>query len=64
VLLPSKQEVYTKWFLGVPRGKNPEDSNLAIVEAMLWALIYLYIGLENAIFFLTLLLAIRITQSL
>jgi hypothetical protein len=26
--------------LGVPTGKNPEDSNLASVEAMQWFLLY------------------------
>jgi hypothetical protein len=27
-----------------PTGKNPENSNVAIVEAMLWVLIYLSVG--------------------
>jgi hypothetical protein len=27
--------------LGVPTGKNPDDSNLASVEAMQWVLLYL-----------------------
>jgi hypothetical protein len=31
-------------FLGVPTRKNPEDSNLASVEAMKWVLLYLSIG--------------------
>jgi hypothetical protein len=30
--------------LGVPTGKNPEDSNLASVEAMQWVLLYLSIA--------------------
>jgi hypothetical protein len=30
-------------FIGVPVGKNPEDSNLATVEAMQWVLLYLSI---------------------
>jgi hypothetical protein len=30
-----------KGFLGAPTGKNPEDSNLASVEAMQWVLLYL-----------------------
>jgi hypothetical protein len=36
-------------FLGVPTGKNPEDSNLASVEAMQWVLLCLSIGhdIEN-----------------
>jgi hypothetical protein len=44
VLHMSKQE-----FLGVPTGKDPEDSNLASVEAMQWVLLYLSIGhdIEN-----------------
>jgi hypothetical protein len=35
--------------LGVPTGKNPEDSNVASVEAMQWVLLYLSIGhdIEN-----------------
>jgi hypothetical protein len=31
-------------FSGVPTGKIPEDSNLARVETMQWALLYLSIG--------------------
>jgi hypothetical protein len=31
-------------FSGVPTGKNPEDLNLASVEAMQWVLLYLSIG--------------------
>jgi hypothetical protein len=31
-------------FLGGPTGKNPEDSNLPILEAMQWVLLYLSIG--------------------
>jgi hypothetical protein len=31
-------------FLGVPTGKNPEDSNPESVEAMQWVLVYLSIG--------------------
>jgi hypothetical protein len=34
---------YTR-VLGVPIGKNPEDSNLGNVEAMQWVLLYLFIG--------------------
>jgi hypothetical protein len=30
--------------LGVPTGKNSEDSNVARVEAMQWVLLYLTIG--------------------
>jgi hypothetical protein len=39
---------YTR-VLGVPTGKNPEDSNLVSVEAMQWGLLYLSIGhdIEN-----------------
>jgi hypothetical protein len=41
VPLCCQQELNTQRFLGVPTGKNPEDSNLAIMEAMQWALVYL-----------------------
>jgi hypothetical protein len=37
-------ELHTQGFLGVPTGKNPDDSNLASVEAMQWVLLYLSIG--------------------
>jgi hypothetical protein len=37
---------YTRVF-GVPTGKNPEDSNLASVEAMQWVLLYLSIGRDK-----------------
>jgi hypothetical protein len=35
---------YTRIFIGIPTGKNPEDSNLLSVEAMQWVLLYLAIG--------------------
>jgi hypothetical protein len=41
---PCKQELYTQGFLDVPAGKNPEDLNLASVEAMQWVLLYLSIS--------------------
>jgi hypothetical protein len=49
VPLRCQQELLTQGFLGVSTGKNPEDSNLASVEAMQWALLYLSIGhdIEN-----------------
>jgi hypothetical protein len=34
---------HAQGFLGVPTGKNPEDSNLASVEAMQWVLLDLSI---------------------
>jgi hypothetical protein len=49
VPLRCQQELHTQGFLGVPTGKNPEDSNPAIVEAMQWVLLSLTIGhdIEN-----------------
>jgi hypothetical protein len=44
VPLRCQQELHTQGFLGVPTGKNPEDSNLASVEAMQWVILYLSIG--------------------
>jgi hypothetical protein len=44
VSLRCQQELHTQGVLGVPTGKNPEDSNLASVEAMQWVLLYLSIG--------------------
>jgi hypothetical protein len=38
------QELNTQVILGVPTGKNPEDSNEASMEAMQWVLLYLSIG--------------------
>jgi hypothetical protein len=34
----------TQWIPGVLTGKNPEDSNLASVEAIQWVLLYLSIS--------------------
>jgi hypothetical protein len=42
--LRCQQEVHTQRFLGVPTGKNPEDSNLVSREATQWVLHYLSIG--------------------
>jgi hypothetical protein len=39
--LRCQQELHTQGFSGVSTGKNPEDSNLASVEAMQWVLFYL-----------------------
>jgi hypothetical protein len=36
--------MHTQSISGEPKGKNPEDSNLAIVEAMQWVFVYLSIG--------------------
>jgi hypothetical protein len=49
VPLRCQQELHTQGSLGVSTGKNPEDSNLASVEAMQWVLLYLSIGhdIEN-----------------
>jgi hypothetical protein len=44
VPLCCQQKLRTQGYLGVPKGKNPEDSNLASVEAMQWVLLYLSIG--------------------
>jgi hypothetical protein len=44
VPLRCQQELDTQGCLGVPTGKNPGDSNVASVEAMQWALLYLSIG--------------------
>jgi hypothetical protein len=50
-MVKCQQELHrpTRGFLAVPTGKNPEDSNLASVEAMQWVLLYLSIGhdIEN-----------------
>jgi hypothetical protein len=32
-----RQELHTQAYLGVPTGKNPDNLNLACVEAMWWA---------------------------
>jgi hypothetical protein len=44
VPLHCQQELHTQGFLGVPTGKNTEDSNPVSVEAMQWVLLYLSIG--------------------
>jgi hypothetical protein len=44
VPLCCQQELHSQGFLGVPIGKNPEDSVLASVEAMQWVLLYLSVG--------------------
>jgi hypothetical protein len=38
--LRRQQDLHTIGILGVPTGKNPEDSNLAIVEDMQWVFLY------------------------
>jgi hypothetical protein len=47
VSLRCQQELHTQGLLGVPTGKNPEDSNLAGVETMQWALLYLSVGQDR-----------------
>jgi hypothetical protein len=44
VPLRYEEELHIHGFLGVPTGKNPEDSNLATVEAIQWVLLYLSIS--------------------
>jgi hypothetical protein len=44
VPLRCQQELHAQGVLGVPTGKNPEDSNLAGVVAMQWVLLYVSIG--------------------
>jgi hypothetical protein len=43
VPLSCQQKLHTQGFLDVPTAKNPEDPNLASVEAMQWVLLYLSI---------------------
>jgi hypothetical protein len=43
VPLCCQQELPTQRFLGVPTGKNPENSNLVSIEVMQWVLLYLSI---------------------
>jgi hypothetical protein len=43
-LLVVKRNCIYRCFQVSPTGKNPEDSNLASVEAMQWVLLYLSIG--------------------
>jgi hypothetical protein len=42
--VPCQQALHTQGVLGVPTGKNAEDSYLVSMEAMLWVLLYLPIG--------------------
>jgi hypothetical protein len=42
-----QQELHTQGYLDVPTGRNPDDSNLARVEAMQWVLLYLSIGKDR-----------------
>jgi hypothetical protein len=42
--LRCQQELHIQDVLGISTGKNPKDSNLAIVEAMQWVLLYLSVG--------------------
>jgi hypothetical protein len=44
VPLRYQQELHLQGFLGVPVGKNPDDSNLACMEAMQWVFLYLSIS--------------------
>jgi hypothetical protein len=48
-MVKCEQELHTQVYLGVPTGKNPEDSSPVSVEAMQWVLLYLSIGhdIEN-----------------
>jgi hypothetical protein len=39
-----KQKLHTQGFLGVPTGKNPEDSHLVGKKVMQWVLLYLSIS--------------------
>jgi hypothetical protein len=39
VPLHYQQELHAEGFLSIPTGRNPEDSNLASVEAMQWVLL-------------------------
>jgi hypothetical protein len=41
---PYQEELHAEGLLGVPRGKNPGDSNLASVKAMQCVLLYISIG--------------------
>jgi hypothetical protein len=43
VLLHCQQELHLQGFLGVPAGKNLDDSNLACIKAMQWVFFYLSI---------------------
>lgn len=44
VPLCCQQELHTQGLLGVPTGKNPENSNQVSMEAMQWACLYLSIS--------------------
>jgi hypothetical protein len=44
VPLRCQQAMHTQRCLGVPTGKNPEDDNLASMEAVQWAPFFLYIS--------------------
>jgi hypothetical protein len=42
--LHCQQKLNTQGILGVPTGKNPEDSNQVSMEAMQWVHLYLSVG--------------------
>jgi hypothetical protein len=44
VPLHCQQELHAQGFLGIPTGRNPEDSNLASVEVMQWVLLHISIS--------------------
>jgi hypothetical protein len=48
VFLCCQQALHTQGFLGVPTGKNPEDSNMESMEAMQLVLLCLSIGRDKS----------------